>query len=384
VTLPTTGTVPSPAVAGKPADLAPAAETGPGDWIAIHIFYAANPRPLIVQCLAPLIKSLDSKGLLHGYFYINYWLEGPHIRLRLRSSSARAAEPVRRETEDALAAFLRARPALYEVKSEFLVDLYNTLFEMEFMSDERAKHCGPDGRMRLRQNNTFSYETYEPEYGKYGGPAGVELAEWHFRHSTDLTIDAVAMMNLHIRTVLLGVAAQLMMVMSACFLPDHEVLADYLQRYHDFWHSASAGTELIAAAGYDRNYDNMADLVTRRFAEIQSALRDADLEGLPGFLRTWAEHCIELRDRARALATAGELVFRSWDGTRDLRVSDPDAALQLLLSPYLHMTNNRLHATMRDEAYLSYVLARSLRDAAAAASGAANAASAGAGAGPTT
>lgn len=30
--------------------------------------------------------------------------------------------------------------------------------------------------------------------------------------------------------------------------------------------------------------------------------------------------------------------------------------------PYLHMTINRLHVTVTDEAYLSHVLARSLRD----------------------
>jgi Lantibiotic biosynthesis dehydratase C-term len=33
-----------------------------------------------------------------------------------------------------------------------------------------------------------------------------------------------------------------------------------------------------------------------------------------------------------------------------------------LLSPYMHMTNNRLGATLSDEAYLAYVLARALRD----------------------
>ncbi len=48
-------------------------------------------------------------------------------------------------------------------------------------------------------------------------------------------------------------------------------------------------------------------------------------------------------------------------------VTDPAEALAALLSPYLHMTNNRLHATIRDEAYLSYLLARVLREPAVAA-----------------
>jgi hypothetical protein len=48
---------------------------------------------------------------------------------------------------------------------------------------------------------------------------------------------------------------------------------------------------------------------------------------------------------------------------RDERVTDPVEGQVRLLSPYLHMTNNRLHITIRDEAYLSALLARSLRDA---------------------
>ena len=37
-------------------------------------------------------------------------------------------------------------------------------------------------------------------------------------------------------------------------------------------------------------------------------------------------------------------------------------AARRLLSPYLHMTNNRLGATLSDEAYLAYALARALRE----------------------
>lgn len=55
-------------------------------------------------------------------------------------------------------------------------------------------------------------------------------------------------------------------------------------------------------------------------------------------------------------------MFRSWDGTRDERVTDPAVALPLLLSPYMHMTNNRLHVTIRDEAYLAHLLGRVLRE----------------------
>lgn len=208
-----------------------------GAWQATHVFYAANPRPFLLHCVRPLVAELEADGLLAGYFFINYWLEGPHVRLRLKPSSPDAEPEVARRTEQAVDAFAE-RPALYEVDSGFLNDFYNTLFEIEFPGSERGHYMDEQGRMNLRPNNSRHREAYEPEFGKYGGPAGIELAEWHFRHSSDLVIDAFATKNLHLRTVLLGTSAQLMMVMASTFLPERAELTEYLDSYHAFWHRA--------------------------------------------------------------------------------------------------------------------------------------------------
>ncbi|MFE7750921.1 lantibiotic dehydratase C-terminal domain-containing protein [Streptomyces sp. NPDC057428] len=360
----------------RPATTEPAAES-PGEWIALHVFYAASPQPMLVNCVRPLVDGLTADGLLAGHFFINYWLEGPHVRLRLRPASAEAASEVKRRAEEALSGFLRSRPALYEVDSGFLKDFYNALFDIEFPGEDRARFMGGDGRMNLRPNNSFAYEPYAPEYEKYGGPAGVELAEWHFRHSSDLVIDAFRTMNLHLRTVLLGTSAQLMMVMAGCFLPEEDRLADYLDSYYAFWHRAFPGTGFIGSEEYEATYARMAPQLGRRFAEIRTSVRSGELGRLPRFLRGWAEHCLELRGRIEDLTTRGELLFPAWEGparedTGQERAQPADVApleavthvpavLPRLLSPYMHMTNNRLHVTIRDEAYLSFMLGQVLR-----------------------
>ncbi len=169
-------------------------------------------------------------------------------------------------------------------------------------------------------------------------------------------------MNLHLRTVVLGLATQLMMTMTACFLPDEDQLLTFLDRYHAFWNRSFAGTNYTAQQGYDRAYAGTGDTLPARYRAIRAAIADRAPERLPAVLRGWAEHCLELRDRAADLAERGELVFRSWDGERDLVVTDPAQALPMLLFPYAHMTNNRLSVTVRDEAFLSYILARALRE----------------------
>ncbi|WP_329285511.1 lantibiotic dehydratase C-terminal domain-containing protein [Streptomyces sp. NBC_01455] len=361
MTAPTASTAPTAPTASS-AVTGPHADDVPGDWLAVHVFYAASPRPLLLQCVKPLVDDLTEEGLLAGYFFINYWLEGPHLRLRLRPRRAADAPVVRERAHAALAAFLRERPALYEVKAGFLAELYETLFTLEYTEDQRAEFLGPDGRMRLRPNNSFEDRPYEPEYGKYGGPGGVALAEWHFQHSSDLVVEAARGMNLHLRTVLLGLSAQLMMVMSGTFLKDDEALLAFLDRYHAFWDRAFNGTNYTTAQGYDRAYTEMGASLPERFRRIRDAVAQGGQDRLPAFLRGWAEHCTELRDRAEELTLRGELTFRAWDGSRDIRPTDPAHALPMLLSPYLHMTNNRLSMTIRDEAFLSYVLARALRD----------------------
>ncbi|MEV7416676.1 lantibiotic dehydratase C-terminal domain-containing protein [Streptomyces sp. NPDC089919] len=361
----------------------PAAFRGPVDgaappWLALHVHYAANPQPLLVDCVRPLVGALTEDGLLSGYFFINYWLEGPHVRLRLRPSGPAAEAEVRRRAEEAVSGFLKARPALYEVDSGFLKDFYNSLFDIEFPGEDRAAYMGPDGRMRLRPNNSFAYQPYAPEYAKYGGPAGVELAEWHFRHSSDLVLEAYRTMNLHLRTVLLGTSAQLMMVMASCFLPEEDRLADYLDSYYAFWHRLFPGTGFIGSTEYEKTYERMAPGLGARFAQLRAAVASREPGRLPVFLRGWAEHCLELRDRVADLTARGDLAFPAWDGparedTGQQRAEDPDAAplvtvthlpavLPRLLSPYMHMTNNRLHVTIRDEAYLAFVLGRVLRE----------------------
>lgn len=342
----------------------------PGEWQAAHIYYTGSTRPMITECVAPLARALTEERLIDGYFFINYWLEGPHVRLRLRPSSPAATAEVRARAGAAIDEFLRVRPALYEMRSEFYLNLYNEMFKMEFTDEERSHYVDSDGRMRLRPINTFSWEPYEPEFGKYGGPAGVALAEWHFQRSTDLVADALRALNLQLRPVLLGFAAQLMMAMCTSFLGDAAVMADYLDRYHRFWNRSyeavnDDGTKLIADATYDTHFDAMSTVLGDRFASIRHAAAAGDPAGIPGHLvRAWLIHSDELRERVRAAAANGDLEFREWgqEGTRT--ITDPDRALRTLLVPYLHMTNNRLHVTIRDEAYLAYLLSRSLREGA--------------------
>ncbi len=332
------------------------------DWIGIHIFYGANARPMVVECIRPLVDELTGRGLLDSYFYMNYWMEGPHVRLRLRPRTAADDPAVRAAAEAAIQRFLTTRPALYEMDAGFRGELHEMLFKLEYPQGGPADLLNPDGTPAMQPNNSFRYRAYEPEYGKYGGEQGVATAEWHFRHSSDLVIDTVATMNLHLRPVVLGVASQLMLVMARTFLPDRNDLVRFFDSYHQFWHHAFGGAGFVDNIDYDGMYDRMAADLDRRFRPILDAIDHGAQHRLPPLLRGWADHCAHLRDRVTDLASQGALTFAYPEGAEPVTVTDPKQALIRVLSPYLHMTNNRMYVTLRDEAYLAYLIGRALRE----------------------
>ncbi|GAA1403905.1 thiopeptide-type bacteriocin biosynthesis protein [Catellatospora coxensis] len=332
-----------------------------GDWLAVHVFYASNNLPLLVDCMLPLVRQLQQRGLISGWFFIRYWMEGPHIRLRLRPATAAHEAEVRRQVEQEVQTFLRHRPALYHMDEELLGPLYKQMFLSEYTEQEWEDKYG-DGGMPLRDNNSYAYLPYEPEYDKYAGPVGIEISEWHFERSSDMVMSLLETTNVHMRTVMFGLATQLMTAMTMTMLRDRESAAGFLDSYRDFWETAFQTPDPDRHARFDITYDEMAPRMIRRVGEICAAI-DGQTP-LTGFTGRWVAHCVELRERITAAAQAGELVFAARDGSGRVEVvTDPQAALRALLFSYVHMTNNRLGVSIVDEVYLSYLLHRVLAEA---------------------
>lgn len=335
------------------------------DWISVHVFYASNANPMLVECVQPLVDRLRADGMIARYFFIKYWLEGPHVRLRLLPAAGVDPAAVRAEVNTALDAFLRRRPALYEADQDGLADLYKQMFLAEYGEERWNAIYGPDGVMPFRPNNSYAYIDYEREFGRYGGLAGVELAEWHFEHSSDLVLQLLATTNVHVRTVLLGLSAQVSMMMCGVFLRDERRIADFLEEYRVFWETSYQERSDEYHESFDTSYRKMGTALRDRVGDILRAVRGDSDTSLTAIERRWLTHCRELRDRVTALAEAGQLRFQRRGEAAPHPVRDPDVALPVLLSSYMHMTNNRLGVSILDEIYLSYLMRSALLDASA-------------------
>ncbi|MFI7606231.1 thiopeptide-type bacteriocin biosynthesis protein [Micromonospora sp. NPDC049366] len=330
-------------------------------WLSVHVFYASNANPMLVEGVRPLVDDLRAEGLISRYFFIKYWMEGPHVRLRVLPAPGVDPALVRARVDAAIDAFLRRRPALYEVDSAGLGDLYKQMFLAEYGRARWDEEYGPDGVMPMRANNSHHHIPYEREYGRYGGPAGIEIAEWHFEHSSDVVLDLLATTNVHVRPVLLGLSAQLTMMACAVFLDDDRRIAGFLDEYRRFWEVSYSEPSDDYHASFDTSYRRMDAALRGRLADIRAAARDEAAVRPGGVEGRWLAHCRALRERVVAAAQRDELVFQRGDGA-PTPVTDLDAALPILLSSYVHMTNNRLGVSILDEIYLSYLLCTALRD----------------------
>ncbi|MDX3771378.1 MULTISPECIES: thiopeptide-type bacteriocin biosynthesis protein [unclassified Streptomyces] len=325
-------------------------------WISLHVFYAANANPVLVHCVRPLMSRLRERGLLRSWFFIRYWLEGPHIRLRLLPADASAADEVARAVRERLEAYLRERPALYEEDRNSSGDLYKNMFLAEYTEERWNERYGADGEMPFRDNNSVASIPYERELDRYGGPAGMELAEWHFQESSETVMALLQTTNVHVRTVLLGQAVQLTAGLCFALLRDEDAVARFLVRYRTMWETSYQEPSDSQHERFDRSYERMKDRLVPRLRHVRDSARH-DVTASPTPLeRSWLAHCAELRDRVLKLGDAGHLTFR--DGS----VPDPQDALAIVLSSYVHMTNNRLGVSILDEIYLSYVICRALSD----------------------
>jgi len=322
-------------------------------WISAHIFYSSDPTPLLIECIAPLVDKLRAEDFISRYFFIRYWLAGPHVRLRLSPREAISCGDVKAIVEEAIRSYLARRPSLFDLDQKALVPFYRRMFEVEYGRDAFTAKYGEDGEIPLYPNNSVRYFEYEPEYARYGGEHGIEVAEKHFEVSSDIVLQLLQSATGETRSILLGHALHLMLTMCYGFMETDENASSFLYKYEEHWRRQYKEA-IQRKEVFESKYVAMAEKLRRRVSRVRR-LSDDPSGYSTEIERRWAAHVKDLKTSIRELAKTRRLEMPPV-------AEGEQAALRFLLTNYLHMTNNRMGVTISDEVYLSYLLRRAIED----------------------
>lgn len=336
------------------------AATAERKWMAYHIFYGGNPQVLLEECVLPLVCELEHEGLVVKTFYINYWLEGGHVRLRLLPRDDKAVELIDVKVMTVTSEYLSTSPSMHPMARLLMGSYYEDMFAMEYGEEDRPRYFNKDGSPRLCENNTIERRDYEPEWGRYGGQVGMVISEDFFADSTKLAHQVIQLGNAGTRTILLGLAAEIMAVTVSSLFMDRTLTEAFLHGYHARW-AGSYGIASTYAEEVDKpRYRNMVRLLRGAVLPMVEMVLDGRGSELPGFLGEWASTCDSYRERIAAAADLGALVFMDADNA-EVRPTEHAEAVWRLCHSYVHMTNNRLMVSIEDEAYLAFELLQALQ-----------------------
>ncbi|MFD3948205.1 lantibiotic dehydratase C-terminal domain-containing protein [Streptomyces sp. NPDC058579] len=307
--------------------------TGTDEWRVVHVHVPHSLHtPFLCDVVDPLLRA---EGLRDHFFFLRYWQGGPHLRLRMRcgpgAGSVEAAERVVEGLERAMPEFGA------EARDEYALGLK--------MQEELARLEGEDPRAG-RPVGTLERAPYEPEYRKYGGPEGVEIAETVFRRSSPAILDLLGRQPrewVDQRRAPIGEAARIMAMFLHGAGYDPEAASLFLREYEEWW-STYAPEEMRLA--WPRLYDSASAKLTSLCASIWHDGATDDVF-----------HEISAEATARARSVTG-----AHDGqdARDLRLDGTPYAG--CLSNYVHTTNNRLGLVPAAEGLVAYLVRRALED----------------------
>lgn len=293
-------------------------------WLNYHLYYHQDLSSAIDGFVRPLVARLLRSGWIDHFFFIRYWLGGPHIRLRLHprsGASALTVEAVEAQARD----FLASRPSTSKLDWEAILRFNKKV--LAYDAHELDDSIYPD--------NSLLAFPFRPEIERYGGPELWRDSLDYFAVSSVTALELLRAYGGEPRSRQLALAFRVLACQALSFAGDHEDLITHSLYAVDLW--GCKMPRVLEKA--DRGLDEQRRTFDRLFE------RELDLlEAGPSAAVSGADDAkAQLGEAARRLAW----IVRA--AGRDVR--------QRIGTSQLHMTANRLGLSNAEEVYLSRILA---------------------------
>lgn len=294
-------------------------------WRSLHVHRLGGQDALLTDGLGPALTALRAQGRVRRAFFLRYWEGGHHVRVRVRCAPA-VADSVVADLAGALTRYLRTHP---EDRS-FDLDEFARIAQptMAALEGVPTGSTYPPGTVREAP--------YVPEYDKYGGPAGVAVAEEFFDRSASLALSVLPqVVERPGRRLGLGFTMMLRGLDAAGLSPAEA--ATFLRHYCLMW----------SPYVFDEFLDTWPQLLAQRRDPV-AALTGRLLAARP----LTDGYSTAVRAAVAAVAVDATVLPAVTLAGPD---ADPARRRRVLVVSFLHTHNNRLGLTPEQEAFLGYL-----------------------------
>lgn len=300
-------------VAGKKIDIK-------NKWFSCYIFHDLTFEKLISELVIPLVDELKAKKVIDKYFFIRYWENGQHLRLR-----------------------------------GFLKQVQNTQ-QVEELINRRSNDYFQSQKKQVVYSIVFN--NYVREIERYGGIHAMEIAESHFNDSSDLVAYHIAKYQKEwTYPVAIGIALQMQLIFAREIFLSPETATHFFFAYFQNW------------LGYSVVRDEQGEAIEGEIAKSLSYFKNSFLYQKHKLVEltnsTWYSPCQsdwekKWRKVSRSLRNQLNKLYQKQELTSPSFISN-DQYMWPIYESHIHMTNNRLGIHLRDEAFIAYLILNALK-----------------------
>lgn len=296
-------------------------------WLSAYLFfngdiYSRNGDRVILEVVDPIVEYSMQNGLIKRYFFVRYSERGTHIRLRL---------------------FGQKNILETNIKS-FIEDYVEKKIPVDLKIDENKSNV-----------KTVEWTVYEPEYERYGGVDAVKVAEDFFQFSSEFCIEQLKHIPDGEQSARFGKGIIGMVTLLKVFFEEKNTALKLVQNYGKNYLKGFAKEEHMKEWGemFNRGFEKQSETLVDYIDALWEALSENDQ--LPESIALFADKVKNIREQLKNMFDDRKIVLYQ------NKIDDWDLALRSIVPSYIHMTNNRLGISIRDESYLSHLISAALQ-----------------------
>ena len=309
-------------------------------WLAVSLHYGEPWEELLIKAVKPYIDVVLQTGVADSFYYLRSWEKGPNIRLYFKGNPFILAKMLRPNLDEHFQQYFESRPSF--IKYPVYPDRY------------------PD-EFKWHPNNTIQYAHADPATDCFGGLKELDLMEKQYELSSKLILNTMKekasrwtyneMISTAIKTHL-GFAYALGM--------DLEEAANFFRFLLDNWFD-----------GYYKKQSEDRDKTNQSFAKIY-ALQRKDVIPYQSALWEMIKNYEQMEDK-----TFVEWINVNANASLELNFVLDSKKLRPIKVPFnvaykfppawyyyeslVKLTNNRLGIFNKNEGFLLYTMAESLK-----------------------